>query len=92
MDAWWERESFIKYRSPTYLFIVAPSSGGKTQLTRRILEHADCMFEIPPHIFISATRSGRTSIPKCRTQLKHTFLSRSSVYGGIEQLGRRRWT
>lgn len=48
MDAWWERESLVKFESPTSIFIAAPSGTGKTVLTKKILEHADGMFKVPP--------------------------------------------
>jgi len=48
MDAWWERESLIKFETPTSIFIAAPSGAGKTELTRQILKHADGMFKTPP--------------------------------------------
>lgn len=70
MDAWWERESIVKFQSPTSIFIVAPSGGGKTELTRQILEHADGMFKIPPSNIYCSTLSGRKSIQKCKTQSK----------------------
>lgn len=48
MDAWWEKESLIKFESPTSIFIVAPSGGGKTELTKQLLKHADGVFKVPP--------------------------------------------
>jgi len=48
MDALWEKESLVKFESPTSIFIVAPSGGGKTQLTKQLLVHADGMFKVPP--------------------------------------------
>jgi len=48
MDAWWEKESLIKFESSTSIFIVAPSGGGKTELTKELLKHADGMFKVPP--------------------------------------------
>jgi len=48
MDAWWEKESLIKFESSTSIFIVAPSGGGKTELTKQLLKHADDMFKVPP--------------------------------------------
>lgn len=48
MDDWWERESLIKYETPTSIFIAAPSVAGKTELTRQILKHADGMLKTFP--------------------------------------------
>lgn len=48
MDVWWERESLLKFESPTSIFIAAPSGTGKTVFTKNILQHADGMFKNPP--------------------------------------------
>lgn len=48
MDAWWQRESLVKFESPTSIFIVAPSGSGKTVLTQRILRNANGMFKNAP--------------------------------------------
>ena len=48
MDAWWKKESLIKFESPTSIFIAAPSGSGKTVLTKSILQHADGMFNKTP--------------------------------------------
>lgn len=48
MDAWWEKESLIKFESPTSIFIVGPSNSGKSVLTQQLLKHADGMFKVPP--------------------------------------------
>lgn len=48
MDAWWEKESLVKFESPTSIFIAAPSGAGKTVLTKNILKHADGMFKVSP--------------------------------------------
>lgn len=87
MDAWWERESLVKFQSPTSIFIVAPSGGGKTELTRQILEHADGMFKIPPLIFIVLLFLAENLYRNAKHNQKHTLLSRFAIYGGIKQLG-----
>ena len=48
MDEWWKRESLLKFESPTSIFLVSPSSSGKTVLAKNILKHSDGMFRIPP--------------------------------------------
>ena len=48
MDEWWKRESILKFESPTSIFLVSPSSSGKTVLTKNMLRHSDGMFRIPP--------------------------------------------
>lgn len=48
MDAWWEKETLLKFNDPISIFIIAPSGGGKTELTRQILKRADGMFKVPP--------------------------------------------
>lgn len=49
MGEWWEKESLIKLESPTSVLISAPSGGGKTFLTKKILIHANAMFKVPPY-------------------------------------------
>lgn len=48
MDNWWEHESLVKLQSPTSIYVVAPSSSGKTVLVKKILKQADGVFTIPP--------------------------------------------
>jgi len=48
MDNWWEHESLVKLQSPTSIYVVAPSSSGKTVLVKNILKQADGVFTIPP--------------------------------------------
>ncbi|CAC5426557.1 unnamed protein product [Mytilus coruscus] len=47
MNTWWENESLIKFETPTSIFIVAPSGGGKTELTKQILKHVNGVFNTP---------------------------------------------
>ena len=47
-DMWWEKESLIKFQSPTSIFIVGPSNSGKSVLVQHILENASGMFLKPP--------------------------------------------
>lgn len=47
MNTWWENESLIKLETPTSIFIVAPSGGGKTELTKQILKHVNGVFKTP---------------------------------------------
>lgn len=48
MVDWWEKESLLKFQSPTSIFIVGPSNSGKTMYTKNLLENADGMFQVPP--------------------------------------------
>lgn len=48
MAEWWEKESLIKFESPTSIFLCGPSNSGKSFLAKNILKHADGMFKIPP--------------------------------------------
>lgn len=47
MDTWLEKESLLKFESPTSIFIAAPSGSGKTVFTKNILKHANGMFKSP---------------------------------------------
>lgn len=47
MDTWWEKESLLKFESPTSIFIAAPRGSGKTVFTKNILKHANGMFKTP---------------------------------------------
>lgn len=48
MEAWWDRESLVKFESPTSIFIAAPSGSGKTVFTKNLLIYADGVFKIAP--------------------------------------------
>lgn len=48
MDVWWEKESLVKFESPTSIFIAGPSSSGKTMMTKIFLKNAAGMFKEPP--------------------------------------------
>lgn len=45
---WWNKDSLVKFVSPTMILIAGSSGSGKTYLTKQILENADGMFEVPP--------------------------------------------
>ncbi|CAC5422488.1 unnamed protein product [Mytilus coruscus] len=45
---WWQRESLIKFESPTSFFIFVPSNSGKSFFTKQLLMMAPEMFKIPP--------------------------------------------
>lgn len=47
MDEWWKSESVLKYKNPTSIFIVGPSSSGKTVFTKSLLQNANATFEKP---------------------------------------------
>lgn len=48
MDRWWQKESLLKFESPTSIFIVGPSNSGKSFLTKKLLIDTNKMFESPP--------------------------------------------
>lgn len=48
MVDWWNKESLLKFQSPTSIFIVGPSNSGKTVYTKNLLQNAEGMFQIPP--------------------------------------------
>ena len=53
-DRWWERESLIPFHSPSTILISGSTQSGKTRFTKKLLENASGMFDIPPQRILYA--------------------------------------
>lgn len=88
MDAWWEKETLLKFNDPTSIFIIAPSGGGKTELTRQILKRADGMFKVPPSKIYFCYSMWQHLYNDMQNEIKkHTVLSGATIHGRIKRLG-----
>ena len=73
--AWWEKESLLKFKSPTSIIISGPSQSGKTCLTFEILKHANGMFERIPTRILYAYKVWQNvydEMERCLTNIEFT--------------------
>ena len=70
-DLWWEKESLLKFKSPTSILIVGPSGSGKTELTKKILLHADGVFEKSPSKIMFCYKIWQTSYDEIQRNVQN---------------------
>ena len=67
---WWQKESLVKFPSPTTIMVCGPTGSGKTFLTKQILENADGMFMEKPCKIIICYDTWQPMFDQLMTNLK----------------------
>ena len=63
----------LLFKHPSNFYICGPSQSGKTDFAKKLIEHKELMFDIPPQQIVWCYKSGKRPTVSCKNARKLSF-------------------